>query len=186
MEYFSNISLLFFNLLSFIVGCFFVLKNFKDLNKEDGIQDCNNIFLLCCIGVMNNLVPIIGCFQFTEVTIFAFLTCSSLFGYNTYNLLNIKPNCTDYYSDNYPNIWYYYYASITIQLLSIILYLIKCNVKLCCKPNIQVDEATQTLLNVQRSGSLELNSMVQENQNQNQNLYESDRISNNENLSLVI
>ena len=180
MEYFSNISLLFFNLLSFIVGCFFVLKNFEDLNKEDGIQDCNNIFLLCCIGVMNNLVPIIGCFQFTEITVFAFLTCSSLFGYNTYNLLNINSNCTNYYQDNYINIWYYYYASITVQILSIILYLMKCNVKLCCeKTNRHADEATQTLLNVQRSGSVEPD-------NQNQNLYESDRISNNENLSLVI
>ena len=61
MEYFSNISLLFFNLLSFGVGVFFVLKNFEDLNKENGIHDCSNIFLLCCLGVMNNLVPLIGC-----------------------------------------------------------------------------------------------------------------------------
>lgn len=148
--YLSNISLLFFNLSAFMVGTFFVIKNFEDLNTTNGIQDCSHIFILCCLGVVNNLIPLMGCFQFTEFSIIAFITSLSLSSYNTYNFTIINKNCSNYYYNQYPQIWYYYSISTAIQFMNIILYLIKCNISICNKKNNDSNPLqTQPLLQTQ-------------------------------------
>ena len=145
---FTNTNILFFNFISFITGGYFILKNFEDLNKPEGIQDCYHIFLLCCFAVLNNLVPLIGCFQFTGISIFAFL-CSLLLGsYNTYNFTIISNNCSTYFISEYKGIWYYYYGAFAIQMLNVLMYIFKFHIFLCGKRPVEKnDEETQTLIN---------------------------------------
>lgn len=145
---FTNTSILFFNFISFFTGGYFILKNFEDLNKKNGIKDCYHIFLLCCFGVLNNLLPLIGCFQLTEFSILAFICSLALGSYNTYNLNIITNNCSSYFYNQYKEIWYYYSISVGIQLLNVLMYFLKFNFSLCQKkPIVKKDEETQTLIN---------------------------------------
>ena len=164
---FTNYNIAFFNCISFLAGGYFILTNFEDLNKKNGIQDCYNIFLLTCLGAINNLLPLIGCFKVTEISILAFLCSISLGGYNSYNLSIISSNCSDYYIDNYDKVWYYYEISIGIQFFNIILYIIKSLLVVCeCdnkKKNIK-DEETQTptpkQLNYRINNTIGMNEMT--------------------------
>ena len=149
---FTNYNIAFFNFISFFVGSYFILTNFEDLNKKNGIQDCYNVFLLTCLGVTNNLLPLISCFNVTEISILAFLCSVALCGYNSHNLSIISGNCSDYYIENYTKIWTYYEISIGLQLFNIILYIIKFFLFVCKynedktkKYKIIKDKETQTL-----------------------------------------
>lgn len=122
LVYLSNFGLLLFNFLSFVVGSFFIVKNYEDLNKSNGIHDCYNVFLLCGLGVINNLIPLMGCSRVYELNIIAFITSASILSYNSYNLSIINTTCSSYYYKNYKEIWYYYNASISIQIINILLY----------------------------------------------------------------
>ena len=51
---FTNYNIAFFNFISFLAGGYFILTNFEDLNKKNGIQDCYNI---------KNAIPAIICAQ---------------------------------------------------------------------------------------------------------------------------
>ena len=183
---FTNYNIIFFNLLSFVAGGYFILTNFEDLNKKNGIQDCYNVFLLTCLGVTNNLLPLISCFNVTEISILAFLCSVALCGYNSYNLSIISGNCSDYYIDNYTKIWNYYEISIGLQLFNIILYIIKFFLFVCkynnenktTKYKIIKNEETQT--STQTPTPKQLNYRINDNSGLNEcvyplkNIYEDD------------
>ena len=145
---FTNTNIFFFNFISFLIGGYFILTNFEELNKPNGIQDCYYIFILCCLAVLNNLIPLIGCFQFRGISIFAFI-CSLLLGsYNTYNLTIISNNCSTYFINEYKGIWYYYYGAFAIQMLNVLLYIFKCHISLCKKkPLEEKEKEIPTLIN---------------------------------------
>ena len=151
---FTNTNILFLNFISFITGGYYILKNFEDLNKPNGIQDCYHIFLLCCFAVLNNLVPLIGCFQFTGISIFAFLCSLFLGSFNAYNLTIISNNCSSYFVNDYREIWYYYYGAFAVQMINVLMYIFKCHICLCGKRPVEnEDEETHTLLNPSINGN---------------------------------
>ena len=141
---FIDTTLLFFNFISLNVGTYFILNNYEDLNTKSGIQDCYNIFLLAGLGVINNLIPLIGCSQINTIMIISFLGSLGMGSYNTYNLYMVDYNCSNYYEKKYPTVWFYYCAGTGLQLFNIILYLFK-----CCLPKEKkcIDRESEVLIN---------------------------------------
>ena len=67
-----NMMLWSLNSVLFGIGSYFIITNYENLNKKNGIQDCGNIFLMIGLSTINAMLITIGFFRLLFISIFTF------------------------------------------------------------------------------------------------------------------
>ena len=109
----------FFNLISLVGGIYFLIEHYKNDGK---IDDCYSIFTLLCFGMGGNILPILTCSRIEEINIFSFIYSGAYLGFNIYNITQISNSCEEYYTNNFKNLWIYYYITVLVHGLNLFLY----------------------------------------------------------------
>jgi hypothetical protein len=125
-----NYNLYLFNLVLFSIGIYLISLNFNKLQYKyytkptNKFKDCDNIFLLTSIGVINNMILFISCNFY--IKIFSFIVSSPLCIYNIYTInYIISKNCKEYYINQQNTFWNYYNVLVYFQIFTLICHIIK-------------------------------------------------------------
>lgn len=132
-ELFNNIinyNLYLFHLVLFTIGVYLITFNYHKLHysyytkPQDEFQDCNHIFLLTSLGVINSMILFLSCHFY--INILSFLTSTPLCIYNIYTInYIISNNCRDYYINQQNTFWNYYNVLVYFQIFTFVCHIIK-------------------------------------------------------------
>ena len=120
-----NIIMWSFNLFLFNLGLYYLLNNYENLNTKNGLQDCENVFIIISFNVLNAFLILIGFFRFLAQSVFTFSSSIFLLGYQSYSVATINTNFTKYYSENYNNILIFFILCLIVLSLNVIIYFLK-------------------------------------------------------------
>ena len=122
---FINVFLWIVNATIFGYGTYIILGTYTNLDKENGIQNCENVYLLTGLMVINSLIVIIGFFKYILLSVLSLTSSSILAGYNILNLYRISKECKNDYNNNHYNFWVFYNVCISIQVFNMLTYILK-------------------------------------------------------------
>ena len=132
-ELFNNIinyNLYLFNLVLFTIGVYIITFNYHKLHysyytkPHEQFKDCDHIFLLTSLGVINCMLLFLSCNFYIKIV--TFLTTTPLCIYNIYTInCIISKNCRDYYINQQNTFWNYYNILVYFQIFTFICHIIK-------------------------------------------------------------
>jgi len=130
--YFIEYSILFFNSINIIGGTIlfsYYIKNINPTNNNTIIENCDNIFLLDFLGIINSFLVFSIISDICEIRLLSFASNIALSGYNYYHIHKITQTCITYYSNTTDNINYisiYYLYNIFVQSITNLMFIIIC------------------------------------------------------------
>ena len=128
--YFIEYSILFFNSLNIIVGTIlfsYYIQHIDKTNNNTIIENCDNIFLLDFLGIINSFLVFSIVSSIFEIKALSFGSNIVLSCYNYYHLHKLSHYCISYYSSNVNNINYVsidFLFNLFVQSITNIMFLI--------------------------------------------------------------
>lgn len=127
---FAEYSIFFFNSINFISGTTLFSYYIKNVSKDNNytiIENCDNIFLIDFLGIINSFVVFLIITNLFEFKLLAFLCNITLSCYNYYHLHEITQKCVSYYNEitgtiNYVSIYFLY--NILVQSVTNLLFIV--------------------------------------------------------------
>lgn len=113
---FTDINIIFFNIINFFLGLFIIIYNLK------GLDDCDNIILLSSISTINSLLTISWFVDLCNNRLCTFIISSILLVYNLINYHSLTNSCINYFGKEAIVIWYYYIVNIYLQIFNVLSY----------------------------------------------------------------
>ena len=128
--YFLEYSILFFNSLNIIIGTIlftYYIQHTDKTNNNTIIENCDNIFLLDFMGIINSFIVFSIVSSILEIKVISFISNIVLSCYNYYHLHKLSQYCISYYSSKVDNINYvsiYFLYNLFVQSITNLMFLI--------------------------------------------------------------